>query len=74
MVSLAVISRQVRKNMSRFHMEDVISPSKMKSTESELTPNQNTAFHLDNRVNVLIWRIFIPPTYDLAFHRRDLGK
>ena len=65
---------QVRKNMSWFHMGDVISPYEMKSAESELAHDQNTAFHLGNLVDVFIWRIFIPPTYDLAFHRRDLGK
>ena len=74
MVSLGGISRPVRKNMSRFHMGDVISPSEMKLARSELAPNQNTAFHLGNRAGVFIWRIFIPPTYDLASHRRDLGK
>ena len=31
-------------------------------------------FHPGNRAGVFIWRIFIPPTYDLASHRRDLGK
>ena len=65
---------QVRKNMSWFHMGDVISPYEMKSAESELAHDQNTTFHLGNLVDVFIWRIFIPPTYDLAFHRRDLGK
>ena len=65
MVSLGEISRQVRKNMSRFHMGDVISPSEMKSARRELAPNQNTAFHPGNRAGVFIWRIFIPPTYDL---------
>ena len=74
MVSLGEISRQVRKNMSRFHMGEVISPSEMKSARTELAPNQNTAFHPANRAGVFIWRIFIPPTYDLASHRRDLGK
>ena len=74
MVSLGEISRQVRKNISRFHMGDVISPSEVKSTRRELAPNQNTAFHPGNRADVFIWRIFIPPTYDLASHRRDLGK
>ena len=74
MVSLGEISRQVRKNMSGFHMGDVISPSEVKSTRGELAPNQNTAFHPCNRADVFIWRIFIPPTYDLASHRRDLGK
>ena len=56
--------------MFQFHMGDVISPSAMKSAGSELAPSQNTAFHLGNQVNVFIWRIFIPSTYDLAFHRR----
>ena len=46
----------------------------MKSTGGELTPNQNTAFHLGNQAGVFIWRIFISPTYDLASYRRDLGK
>ena len=55
-------------------MGDVISPAEMKSARSYLAPNQNTAFHFDNRAGVLIWRIFIPPTNDLASHRRDLGK
>ena len=73
-LSLGEISRQVRKNMSQFHMGDFISPSEMKSARSELSPNQNTAFHLGNRAGVFIWRIFIPPTYDLASQRRDLGK
>ena len=54
MVSLGEISRQMRKNMSQFHMGDVISPSEMKSAESELAPNQNTAFHLGNQVDVFI--------------------
>ena len=60
--------------MSRFHMGDVISPSEVKSARRELAPNQNTAFYPGNRAGVFIWRIFIPPTYDLASHRRDLGK
>ena len=59
MVSLGEVSRQVRKNMSRFHIEDVISPSEMKSARRELAPNQNTAFHPGNRAGVFIWRIFI---------------
>ena len=71
---LGEISRQVRKNMSRFHMGDVFSPSEMKSARSKLAPNQNTTFHLGNRADVFVWRIFILPTYDLASHRRDLGK
>ena len=74
MVSLGGISRQVRKNLSRFHMGDLISPSEMKSARRELAPNQNTAFHPSNQASVFIWRIFIPPTNDLASHRRDLGK
>ena len=73
-VSLDGISRQARKNISRFHMGDVISPSEMKSARSELAPHQNTAFHLGNRAGVFIWRIFIPPTYDLASQRQYLGK
>ena len=60
--------------MSRFHMGDVLSPSEMKSARSELAPKQNTAFYLGNRASVFIWRIFIPPTYDHACQRRDLGK
>ena len=74
MVSFAEISRQVRNNLFRFQMADVISPSEMKSARRELAPNQNTAFHPGNRAGVFIWRIFIPPTYDLASRRRDLGK
>ena len=74
MVSLSEISRQVRQNMSRFHMGDFISLYEMKPTGGELTPNQNAAFHLGNRAGVFIWRIFISPTYDIASHRRDLGK
>ena len=74
MVSLGGISRQARKNMSRFHMGDVISPSEMKSARSELAPNQNTVFHPGNRAGVFIRRIFIPPTYDLASHRHSIGN
>ena len=74
MVSLSEISRQVRQNMSRFHMGDFISLYEMESTGSELKPNQNAAFHLGNRASVFTWRIFISPTYDLASYRRDLGK
>ena len=74
MVSLSEISRQVRQNMSRFHMGDFISLYEMESTGSELKPNQNTAFHLGNRASVFTWRIFISPTHDLASYRRDLGK
>ena len=46
------ISRQVRQNMSRFHLEHLISLSKMKSTGSELAANQNTAFNLGNRARL----------------------
>ena len=60
--------------MSWFHMGDVISPSEMKSARSELALNQNTAVHLGNWAGVFIWKIFIPPIYDLASQRRDLGK
>ena len=59
--------------MSRFHMGDVISPSEMKSARSELAPNENIASSQQPGW-VFIGRIFIPPTYDLASHRRDLGK
>ena len=69
MVSLGKVSRQVSKNMSQFHMRDVIWPSEMKSARRELAPNQNTAFHPGNQAGVFIWRIFIPPTYDLTSHR-----
>ena len=67
-------SHQMRQKMSWFHMGDFISLYEMKSTGSELTPNQDTAFHLANRAGVFIWRILISPTYDLASHRRYLGK
>ena len=60
--------------MSRFHMGDAISPSEMKSAESELAHNRKTAFHLGNRADLFIWRNFIPPTYHRASDRRDLGK
>ena len=60
--------------MSRFHMQNLVSLAEMKSAGSVLAPNQNTTFHLGNRAGVFTWRIFIPLTYDLASHRRDLGK
>ena len=62
MVLFAEISHQVRKNLSRFHMAGVISPSEMKSAESKLAANQNTVFHLGNRVDTFMWRNFIPLT------------
>ena len=74
MVLLGAPFHQARKNISPFHKRDVILPSQMKSPGSELAPNQNTAFHLGNQVDMFIWRTFIPFTYDLASDRQDLGK
>ena len=44
LASLTEISRQVRKNMSHFHMGDVISPSEMKSSESDWRPIKTLHF------------------------------
>mgnify|MGYP002804791831 CR=1 FL=1 len=61
MVSLGEVCRQVRKNMPQFHMGE---STEMKSAESKLVPNHNTAFHLHNWAGVFISRIFILPSYD----------